>query len=177
MNIRATSEHEADREGRQAFSITLHTRRRASPGVAYGFCGVVGAVWVMVGLFFTQFGGMVIFGFFGAEFILIASMFHIYLGPPNVHETIEITPQTVHVVRHDPRGLNTKAFPAYWAQVNYPGSYMHDAALEIRSHGEAIEIGQYLSPLDKARTAMRLNDVLARLRTTGSLAENSQDDA
>ena len=148
--------------------MTLRPRRSADPRVAYGFCAVLGVVWFAAGIMIATFGGWPVLGFFGAEFIFIAGMIYIFLRRTEVFETVEITPQTVHVTRRDPRGLEDKEFPAYWAQVHFDGSPTENAALEIRSHGERIEIGRFLSASEKDRTALKIADALQRLRTGAS---------
>jgi len=152
--------------GLKAFILTLRPRRSADPRVAYGFCGVLGVFWLIAGLFFTlSMGGWPLLGFFGAEFIFIAGMVHIFIRRTEVVETIEITAQAVHVTRRDLSGQNDKEFPAYWAQVAFNGSPTENAALEIRSHGDAIEIGQFLSAAEKNRIAAKIQDVLSGLKS------------
>ena len=154
-----------EKGGLKAFIMTLRPRRSADPRVAYGFCGVLGVFWLIAGLFFTlSMGGWPLLGFFGAEFIFIAGMVHIFIRRTEVVETVEITHAAVQVTRRDLQGEVKKEFPAYWAQVYFNGSATENAALEIRSHGEAIEIGRFLSASEKDRTAWKIADVLQRLR-------------
>ena len=125
----------------------------------------VGVFWFIAALFFTiSMDGWPLFGFFGAEFIFIAGMVHVFIRRTEVVETVEITHEHVQVTRRDLKGVETKDFPAYWAQVHFDGSPTENAALEIRSHGEAIEIGRFLSASEKDRTAWKIADVLQRLR-------------
>ncbi|HEY9078642.1 DUF2244 domain-containing protein [Magnetovibrio sp.] len=152
--------------GLKAFIMTLRPRRSADPRVAYGFCAVLGVFWFIAGLFFTiSMGGWPLLGFFGAEFIFIAGMVHIFIRRTEVVETIEITADAVHITRRDLSGQQTKDFPAYWAQVSFSGSPTENAALEIRSHGDAVEIGRFLSASEKNRTADQIQDVLRRLKS------------
>ncbi len=159
------TERQEEHGNLQAFMMTLRPRRSADPRVAYGFCAVLGVVWLMAGAMIASFGGWPVLGFFGAEFIFIAGMIYIFLRRTEVVETVEITAETVHVTRRDPRGREDKAFPAYWTQVHFDGSPTENATLEIRSHGERVEIGRFLSASEKDRTALKIADVLQRLRT------------
>ena len=159
------SERMEKKSGLKAFIMTLRPRRSADPRVAYAFCGVLGVFWFIAALFFTiSMDGWPLFGFFGAEFIFIAGMVHVFIRRTEVVETVEITHEHVQVTRRDLKGVETKDFPAYWAQVHFDGSPTENAALEIRSHGEAIEIGRFLSASEKDRTAWKIADVLQRLR-------------
>jgi len=158
-------ERESDQEGLVAFLMTLRPRRSADPRVAYMLCGVLAFIWMCAGIYFTLMGGWPLMGFFGAEFIFIAAMVHIFIRRTQVTETVEITPREVVIHRRDMGREETLSFPAYWAQVHFSGSPTENAALEIRSHGEGIEIGRFLSAAEKDRTAWKLNDVLRRLRT------------
>ena len=151
-------------QGPSALALTLRPRRSADPRVAYGFCGILGLVWFSAGMLMTEFGGWPVFGFFGAEFAFIGSMVHIFIRRTEVVETIEITPETVRVARRDLRGVETREFMAYWASVGFSGSPTENGTLEIRSHGERIEIGRFLSASEKARLAAELNARLERQR-------------
>lgn len=158
------TEQKRERDGLKALIMTLRPRRSADPRVAYTLCGVLAAIWLCAGIYITTQGGWPIFGFFGAEFIFIAGMVHIFMRRTDVIETVEITPQHITVHRRELGNEETKTFPAYWARVDFAGSPTQNAALEIRSHGEAIEIGRFLSASEKDRTAWKLNDTLQRLR-------------
>lgn len=160
------AEQEQDHGGLKALIMTLRPRRSADPRVAYGLCGVLALIWLCAGIFISSMGGWPIFGFFGAEFIFIAGMVHIFMRRSQVVETIEITARDVTIHRRELGVETTKVFPAYWAQIHFSGSATQNAALEVRSHGEAIEIGRFLSASEKDRTAWKLNDVLARLKAT-----------
>lgn len=160
------TEQMEDHGGLKAFIMTLRPRRSADPRVAYTFCGVLGVIWLAAGVFFSTMGGWPLFGFFGAEFIFIAGMVHVFIRRTEVVETIEITHDEVHVVRRDLSGEERKDFPAYWAQVHFNGSNTENTALEIRSHGDGIEIGRFLSAAEKNRTALKIQDVLQRLRVS-----------
>jgi len=160
------TERVEDNGGLKAFIITLRPRRSADPRVAYGFCAILGVFWFIAGMFFTlTMGGWPLLGFFGAEFIFIAGMVHIFIRRTEVVETIEINSEAVHITRRDLSGQETQELPAYWAQVDFNGSPTENAALEIRSHGEAVEIGQFLSAAEKNRIACQVQDVLRQLKT------------
>ncbi len=146
------------------FSMILRPRRSADPKVAYILCGWLGLVWCAAGLLFTFMGGWPVVGFFGGEFIFIAIMVRIFIKRTEVVETIEITPDNVIVSKRDLGTSETKSFQPYWAQVHFNGSPTNNTALEIRSHGEAIEIGKFLSAVEKDRVASQLGDVLRRLK-------------
>ena len=159
----ANNNGEADKP--LGFSMILRPRRSADPKVAYILCGWLGFIWCAAGILFTFMGGWPIVGFFGAEFIFIAAMVRIFIKRTEVVETIEITPDNVSVSKRDLGISETKNFQPYWAQVHFNGSPTNNAALEIRSHGEAIEIGKFLSAVEKARVANQLGDILRRLKT------------
>ena len=155
-----------DQDGLKALIMTLRPRRSADPRVAYTLCGALALIWLTAGIFFVTLGGWPVMGFFGAEFIFIAAMVHIFIRRTEVVETVEITTQEITVQRRELGHEEIKVFPAYWAHVDFSGSATQNAALKIASHGEAIEIGRFLSAADKDRTAWKVNDVLQRLRVT-----------
>lgn len=157
-------QQEHDFDGLKTLIMTLRPRRSADPRVAYLLCGVLGVIWLCAGIFFTTMGGWPIFGFFGGEFIFIAGMVYVFIRRTEVVETIEITNQTITVNRRDLNHNETKSFPTYWAQIHFAGSATANAVLEIRSHGDSIEIGRFLSAAEKDRTAWKLSDALRRLK-------------
>ncbi|MDH5666119.1 MAG: DUF2244 domain-containing protein [Nitrosopumilus sp.] len=147
------------------FSMILRPRRSADPKVAYILCGWLGAIWFSAGIFFVFLGGWPVMGFFGGEFIFIAIMVRVFLKRTEVVETVEITPTQITIAKRE-RGVEEKKdFQSYWAQVHFSGSNTENSALEIRSHGEVVEIGKFLSATEKTRVARQLDDVLRRLKT------------
>jgi uncharacterized membrane protein len=156
---------EQDENGLKAFIMTLRPRRSADPRVAYSFCAILGCIWFCAGTIISLMGGWPVVGFFGAEFLVIGSMVHIFIRRTEVLETVAITSTDITVVRKALGVVETKTFPASWAQIHYAGSGESSTALEIRSHGEGIEIGKFLSTSEKNKTAGTLNDALKRIRT------------
>jgi len=159
------TENVISKDGLEAFIMTLRPRSSADPRVAYTFCAILGVVWFSAGTLFATMGGWPIFGFFGAEFIFIAGMVHVFIRRTQVIETVEITANTVHITRRNLKGEERMDFPAYWAQVSFNGSATENSALQIRSHGDVIEIGRFLSASEKNRVARKIKDVLQRLRS------------
>lgn len=157
------TEHEQD--GLKAFILTLRPRRSADPRVAYSFCAILGCIWFCAGTIISMMGGWPVIGFFGAEFIVVAGMVHVFIRHSEVLETIAITANDVTVVRKALGREETKTFPASWAQIHYTASSEISTPLEIRSHGEGIEIGKFLSKNEKNKTAGALNEGLNRIRT------------
>ena len=164
------SEDVHEREGLKALIMTLRPRRSADPRVAYTLCGVLAMIWLCAGIFFIALGGWPVMGFFGAEFIFIAAMVHVFMRRTAVVETIEVTAKDVTVHRRELGHDDIKTFSAYWARVDFSGSPTSSGALKIASHGEEIEIGRFLSSAEKDRIAWKLNDVLQRQRVTAAAA-------
>ena len=170
MNSIDISERSQTPEGLKTFVLTLRPRRSADPRVAYAFCGILGVVWFTAGVFFTMFGGWPILGFFGAEFLFIAGMVHVFIKRTEVSENIEITHKKVNVTQRDLSGIRFQDFPAYWAQVAYSGSATKNGTLEIHSHGETVEIGRFLSAHEKQRMADQLTAIFAQQRSPSTFA-------
>ena len=165
--VEAITINDKPKDGEQTlgFSMILRPRRSADPKVAYILCGWLGLIWFSAGVFFVFLGGWPVMGFFGGEFIFIAIMVRIFLKRTEVVETVEITPGHLTVAKRE-RGVEEKKdFQPYWAQVHFNGSNTENTALEIRSHGEAVEIGKFLSASEKTRVARQLDEVLRRLKT------------
>ncbi|MBL4693396.1 MAG: DUF2244 domain-containing protein [Magnetovibrio sp.] len=149
---------EQDERGMQAFILTLRPRRSADPRVAYGLAAILGIIWFCAGAFIAYIGGWPVVGFFGAEFVVIAAMLNMFLRKIEILETVRITPRDV-TITHKEMGVEQHiTLPAYWARVHC------DKVLEIRSHGEGVEIGSFLTPNDKNFTAAKLSTALRTFR-------------
>ncbi len=147
-----------------AYCMTLRPRRSVDPKVAFILLSALFAIWMSAGIFMTMIGAWPVLGFFGGEFIFIAFMMRMIHKRTEVVEVIEITPDTVNVTRRN-MGLEQKVtFPAYWTQVHFDGSDTKNLPLEVRSHGEGIEVGAFLSANEKARITGELAGVLRRLK-------------
>lgn len=162
--MRTIDIHEDDQDGLQAFMMTLRPRRSADPRVAYMLCGVLGFIWMCAGIMLSVMGGWPVFGFFGAEFIFIAYVVRLFIHRTQVVETVEITPTDVLVTRRELAVETSQAFQTYWVQADYSGSPTQNGALEIRSHGNGVEIGDFLSAAEKQRIANTLNSALRRIK-------------
>jgi len=150
--------------GQHFFQVTLRPRRSADPRVAYTFCGVLGFFWMCASVVISTMGGWPVVGFFGAEFIVIAGMVRVFLKRLEILETIIISATDVTITRLEHGLKHQMSFPAYWTQIHFPGSATLNRALEIRSHGEGIEIGKFLSSNEKAKIAHNLAKMLDDLR-------------
>lgn len=144
--------------------MTLRPRRSADPRVAYMLCGMLGFIWMSAGIMLSVMGGWPVFGFFGAEFIFIAYVVRLFIHRTQVVETVEITPTDVLVTRRELAVESSQTFQTYWAQADFSGSPTQNGALEIRSHGNGVEIGNFLSVAEKQRIANTLNSAFRRIK-------------
>lgn len=114
--------------GKAAFRAVLTPHRSLSQSGFLLIMIAVGVVSFFVGTAFMLMGAWPVMGFFGLDVALIYWAFKRNYRDGRASETIEVTPQSVHLTRIDPRGRETVLdFNTYWVRV----------ALDERSDGRS----------------------------------------
>ncbi len=79
-------------------------------------------------------------------------------------ETVRLTDSELIVRQVGPGRRRTWYFQSYWLRVLMDKTPGPDSALMLRSHGQSVEIGAFLSPGEKLKLAEALQTELRRLR-------------
>jgi len=145
------------------YQAVLRPHRSISVRAINIVVGVVATVWLLVGLAFTAFGAWPVFGFLGAEVILLYAALVFNNRSGRAVETIELTSTDLTVRRVNHWGRRQSwSFQPHWLQVLVEGR-RHQTRLKLRSHGRSLVIGAFLNNDERAELARALKEQLIRL--------------
>lgn len=125
----------------------------------------MGAVSLVFGIGFLVNGAWPIFGYFGADVLLLYLAFRASYRSGRMYEQVELTPERLIVQRKYPqKSALTWTFQPHWLRVSIEDPVRHDSQCTLSSHGRHLVVGSFLSPEERFDFARALKDALARLR-------------
>ena len=133
-----------------------------------GMCGVC----LSIAVAFAGLGFWPILPFAGLEMLLLAWALKASFGRRTQAEAIVISEREV-LIEHAARGGREQVlFSRHWAQVRLrsPVSRLHPSRLMIESHGQALEVGRFLTEEERRGLANRLQRLIGRMNDSPSLA-------
>jgi uncharacterized membrane protein len=132
--------------------------------------------WVVVGVatinlafgaVLASHGAWPVMPFMGLDVVLLAWAFRASLRASRRHERVLLTPSTLTVERHPPKGPSSEiAFNPYWVRVDMPDPPEPGSQLTLWSHGKGVRVGTFLAPDEKLALAQVLKSALRRARET-----------
>jgi uncharacterized membrane protein len=144
--------------GRVYLDAVLHPHRSLNP---FGFrmlMLIVGASMLIIGVLFLVSGAWPVFGFCGAEFLLLYGAFQLNFRAARRYERVLLTEDRLEVRRFSPRGeVGRWNFEPTWLQVSMDDSPRRDNQLILRSHGRSLIIGSFLTPDERRDFARALH--------------------
>ncbi len=163
IETRNTSEPKG--EAPPLFDAELTPHRSLSPKGFVVLMAAVGAVSFAAGLGFFLVGAWPVVGFLGADVLLIYLAFRINYRRAAMCETVTLTANSLVVRRKSHRGeVRTWRFQPYWLQVLIDDPPLENSQLTLRSHGQALTIGRFLSAAERAELATALRHALRQAR-------------
>jgi uncharacterized membrane protein len=125
----------------------------------------IGAVGFFAGIAFLTIGAWPITGFGVIEIGLFYLLFRLNYRSARQFERIRLTPSLLTVERHDLKGrVQRWSFQPYWLKVQLDEPSESDTPLLLRSHGNALAIGRFLSPAERLDFANTLKAALVSAR-------------
>jgi uncharacterized membrane protein len=147
------------------FDAVLHPHTSLGPRAFLLLMAVLGFISFIAGISFVMIGAWPVFGFIGLDIALVYMAFRINYTGARRYETLKLTESTLTVEQFSPHGkCQSWQFQPYWLQVDMEDPPQPDSPLTLRSHGEALEIGSFLTPGEKQNLAITLRTELDRLR-------------
>jgi uncharacterized membrane protein len=147
------------------FSLTLRPCQSLSSAFFQRFILIYGAVFLTAAMIFLNMGAWPVFGFMGAEFLLLYLAFRYrYRWCSSTYDKLELEAGTLTLEQSE--GKNPPVMiqlPAYWlnAVVEYEAGKPH---LRLYSHGKYHEIGKFLGERQQKEVASLINQALRRNR-------------
>jgi len=148
------------------FDAVLHPNRSLG---ARGFLLLMSALAVVSfvsGVVFISVGAWPVFGFLGLDILLIYVAFRASYRSGRLVETVRLTDAALEVRRIDAYGRSAAwRVPPDWANVEVDNPGEHNCRVVLRSHGESVVLGAFLSPHERKELADALRVALARQRS------------
>lgn len=147
------------------FDATLHPNRSLSPAGFRILMLIAGTSVLVIGVLFVVAGAWPVFGFSGAEFLLLYIAFRLNYRSGRAYERVRLTGRQLEVMRVSPRGVVGRwEFEPTWLQISMDDPPRHDSQLRLSSHGRSLVIGAFLTPAERAEVAEALREAVAKWR-------------
>jgi uncharacterized membrane protein len=148
------------------FDATLHPNRSLGPTGFRILMTVAGVSVLIVGVLFVVAGAWPVFGFSGAEFLLLYLAFRVNYRAGRAYERVRLTERQLEIMRIDPSGrMRRWAFEPTWLQISIDDPPRHDSQLRLTSHGRSLVIGKFLSPGERLEVADALRTAVTDWRS------------
>ncbi len=157
-------------EDRAVFDVLLTPHRSLSPRGFLMLMGLVCAISFTAGLIFYLAGAWPVVGFLGLDVLLIYVAFRVNYRRADMYETLHMTPRTLTVRRVNHWGEESRwSFQPAWLQILMDDPPGHSSQLTLRSHGNSVVIGSFLTPGERLDLASALRSALAETRSVPGL--------
>jgi uncharacterized membrane protein len=148
------------------FDAVLHPNRSLGGRGFVLLMAALAAVSFAGGVAFVSAGAWPVMGFLGLDVLLIYLAFRVSYRSGRLVETVRLTDQALEVRRIDAYGRAAAwRVPPNWAKIEVDNPGEHDCRVILRSHGESLVLGAFLSPPERKELAEALRAALARQRS------------
>lgn len=149
-------------------SLVLRPYRSLSRFGFIVFMASVVTAYVIVGGYFFAIGAWPVFGFMGAEVLLLYILFKLNYREARAYETLDMTPSNLEVCKVDQKGQTSRHdFQPHWLRVEIDDPPELHSQLTIASHGKSLTLGSFLTPGERVEVAGEIRGALKRLRGLG----------
>ncbi len=151
--------------GQTYFDAVLHPNRSLSGRGFLLLMMCLAALSFVAGVGLIGCGAGPVFGFFGLDVLVIYVAFRASYRSGRLVETVRLTDDALEVRRIDAYGRGASwRVPPLWAKVEVDNPGEHDCRVVVRSHGQSVVLGAFLSPRERKELAEALRAALSRLR-------------
>ena len=150
---------------RVRFAAVLHPHTSLSPRAFAVMMIVLASFSFLLGGVSMAMGFWPVMGFYGIDLLALYLAFRISYRRARRYETVELTEETLTVLKVEPNGRRRRLeFQPYWLRVELDDTPRPESRLMLASHGQAYEIGAFLTPGEKLDFARALRRELTKLR-------------
>ncbi len=133
-----------------AFEALLYPNRSLPPAGFAVVMGIVIAVNVCLGLYFTSIGAWPVLGFCGVDIFLVWLAFKLSYRQGRLHERVVLTPDALMISRVLPSGHESRwRLPPYWTKVAILRPGDHNAEVRLTHKGRTLILASFLSPQER----------------------------
>lgn len=158
-----TDEGQRGVEEAYEFDAVLQPHRSLGPRGFMLLMVFIGLISFAAGIVFTIMGAWPVFGFFGLDVLAVYIAFRINFRAARLHERVRLSASELEISRTRPDGRSRVwRFNPYWARIVAPAE--EGEGVLVRSHGESVLLGRFLSPPEQQDFAAALQDALLRAR-------------
>jgi uncharacterized membrane protein len=148
------------------FDAVLTPHRSLSSRGFVILMGIFSLIGFAGGAFFCLVGAWPVVGFLALEVLLIYVAFRVNYRRALMYETLHLTREALTVRRVDHRGGETRwRFAPTWLQVLLDDPPAHGSPLTLRSHGQSLAIGGFLTSEERRGLAAALRAALVEARS------------
>ena len=149
------------------FQTVLRPHRSASAKTINTLIYIMAGLWAIVALGFSSVGAWPVTGFLGLDVVLLYFALHWNNRAGRAYECIDLTEDTLTIEKIDPWGHHQSwSFQPYWLRVEL-AKIQGQTQLALRSHGESLTIGAFLTHDERKNLALTLRHELAVLMGCG----------
>ena len=146
------------------FCLELKPNRSGTVRGVHILWGFLLFVFVPTGFVFALIGAWPVFGFMGAELVLLYVALRLNQRNSNALERLSLTDDAFTVERIDRHGApHSWQFQPQWLRVDLNKPSPYTAHLSLNSKGQRLNLGRYLTADEKSEVAERLSGVLRRI--------------
>ena len=149
------------------FQTVLRPHRSASAKTINTLIYIMAGLWAIVALGFSSVGAWPVTGFLGLDVVLLYFALHWNNRTGRAYECIDLTEDTLTIEKIDPWGHHQSwSFQPYWLRGEL-AKIQGQTQLALRSHGESLTIGAFLTHDERKNLALTLRHELAVLMGCG----------
>ncbi len=146
------------------YSIEMRPNQSGSLRGVHIILGFLLFVFIPTGVIFSIIGAWPVFGFMGAELLLLYGALRINQRASRACERLELSDDLFTVKRTDAKGRQFLwQFQPQWLRVDFQMPSDFVAHLSVNSKGQRLNIAQFLSPAEKSDVADHLKGALSRV--------------
>jgi len=151
-------------KNKDAYCLELRPNQSGSLRGIHIIIGFLLFVFIPTGVIFSLIGAWPVFGFMGAELLLLYVALRVNQRASKASERLELTDSSFTVNRTDAKGHQIVwQFQPQWLRVEFQMPNEFVAHLSVNSKGHRLNLGQFLSPSEKSDVADHLKGALSRV--------------
>ena len=146
------------------FCMELKPNRSGTVQGIHILLGFLLFVFIPTGFIFSMIGAWPVFGFMGAELVLLYVALRLNQRHSGAFERLSLSDDVFTVERFAPDGgYQVWEFQPQWVRIDLDKQSPHRTHLSLNSKGQRLNLGRYLTADEKSEVAAQLRDALLRI--------------